>query len=66
MNGKEITMKPGISTKMYCQEKMETERKFMGLMSQVKFIAQSDENLYLKDSENKLLIKAKKRESSRE
>ena len=64
MKGKEIIMKPGIATKMYCESKMETERSFMKLMSQVKYIAQSDENLYLKNSENQLLIKAKKTKKS--
>ena len=64
MKGEEINMKPGIATKMYCEDKMETENSFMKLMSQVKYIAQSDENLYLINSENQLLIKAKKNKKS--
>ena len=64
MKGKEIIIKPGIATKMYCEGKMKTERSFMKLMSQVKYIAQSDENLYLKNSDNQLLIKAKKTKKS--
>ena len=64
MKDKEISMKPGIATKMYCEDKMKTENSFMKLMSQVKYIAQSDENLYLKNSENQLLIKAKKTKKS--
>jgi len=64
MKNEQISMKPGIATKMYCEEKMETERNFMKLMGQVKYISQSDENLYLKDSENNLLIKAKKTKKS--
>ena len=64
MKEKEINIQPGIATKMYCEDKMETERNFMKLMSQVKYISQSDENLYLKNSENQLLIKAKKNKKS--
>jgi heat shock protein HslJ len=60
MNDKQVQMNRGISTKMYCEDEMEIERSFMGLMGNVSFISQSDEFLYLKDADNKLLIKAKK------
>lgn len=59
-----IKMKPGIATKMYCEDNMETEKKFIKLMSQVKYISQSDDFLYLKDQKNQLLIKAKKSKKS--
>lgn len=64
MKDKAVKMKPGIATKMYCEDHMETERKFMKLMSQVKYISQSDEFLYLKNLDNQLLVKAKKSNKS--
>ena len=57
---KKIKMNQGISTKMYCDGKMEIERGFMQQVGNVKYISQTDDSLYLKDDENKLLIKAKK------
>lgn len=64
MTNEAIKMKPGIATKMYCEDNMETEKKFMKLMSQVKYISQSEDFLYLKDQKNQLLIKAKKSKKS--
>ena len=60
MDEKKMSMNMGISTKMYCDGKMEIERSFMSMMGNVKYISQTDEFLYLKDADNKLLIKAKK------
>lgn len=60
MDEKKMSMNRGISTKMYCDGKMEIEQSFMSMMGNVKYISQADEFLYLKDADNKLLIKAKK------
>ena len=62
IDDKEIKMNRGISTKMYCDGKMDIERGFMQHLGNVKYISQTDDMLYLKDKENKLLIKAKKTE----
>ena len=64
MDDKKVKMNRGISTKMFCEDEMEIERSFMGLLGNVSHISQSDEYLYLKDADNKLLIKAKKYKGS--
>ena len=60
----QIKMNRGISTKMYCEGKMEKERSFMSQLGKVKYLSQTEKMLYLKDAENKLLIKAKKTKKS--
>ena len=60
----QVKMNRGISTKMYCEGKMEEERNFMSQLGKVKYLSQTDDMLYLKDGENKLLIKAKKTKRS--
>ena len=60
----QVKMIRGISTKMYCEGKMEEERNFMSQLGKVKYLSQTKGKLYLKDGDNKLLIKAKKTKRS--
>src|SRR5690554_5175794 len=57
---KNINFQPAVSTKMYCEGKMEREIEIIDLLPEVSEIIQQNEDVLLLSEENELLLKLKK------
>lgn len=57
---KNINFQPAVSTKMYCEGKMERELEIMDLLPEVSEIIQQNKDILLLSAENELLLKLKK------
>jgi|SRR5690606_9644640 len=55
-----INFQPAVSTKMYCEGRMEREMEIINLLPEVSEIIQQNENILLLSEDNELLLKLKK------
>ncbi len=55
-----ITFQPAVSTKMYCEGKMEREKEIIDILPEISEIIKQNEELILLSADNELLIKLKK------
>ena len=59
-----IKFQPAVSTKMYCEGKMEREMEIIDLLPEVSEIIQQNEDILLLSEDNELLLKLKKTNKS--
>lgn len=59
-----ITFQPAVSTKMYCEGKMEREKEVIEILSETSEIIRQDEAVLLLSKESELLLKLKKTDRS--
>ncbi len=57
-----IAFQPAVSTKMYCEGKIEREHEIIDLLPEVSEVIQQNEDLLLLSAENELLLKLKKQD----
>lgn len=57
-----ITFQPVVSTKMYCEGKMEREKEVIEILPEISEIIQQDDELLMLSAENELLLKLKKQD----
>ncbi|HSP40631.1 MAG TPA: META domain-containing protein [Gillisia sp.] len=55
-----INFQPAISTKMYCEGKMEREKEIIEILPEISEIIQQNEDVLLLSAESELLLKLKK------
>ena len=55
-----ITFQPAISTKMYCEGKMEREKEIIDILQEISEVIRQNEDLLMLSAENEVLLKLKK------